>query len=226
MMFYGASLRMWHCNNSSIEVLQLILHYHQSWLHRYCLQLSALLTMIRSSCLLQLDKVRCLLYLWCPVAWCGVCVAWVSQLPPPPPSFLADWEISIWLHCSKMSQHKTYVWRFGGKPPLCWDFCCNADQTSLPAPACRGCCGLVLLGDNNWSLLTGFYRTQSGRCLWRHVAVGPITEPHRVPALAGSGPITDQPSELMAVQLMIGWESWGCDFIGRGDEGGKILKNF
>ena len=66
-----------------------------------------------------------------------------AQLPPPPPSVLTDWEISMrdWI---PVYQHKTYVWRFGGKPPLCWGFCCNADRTSLPSPACRGSCGLVL----------------------------------------------------------------------------------
>ena len=57
--------------------------------------------------------VRCLFYLWCPVAWCGV-----SQLPPPPPFVLADWEISMWLDSSHSVNYKTYVWRFGGKPPL------------------------------------------------------------------------------------------------------------
>ena len=39
MMFYCASLRTLHCNNSSIKVLRLILYLHQSYcFDRYCLQ--------------------------------------------------------------------------------------------------------------------------------------------------------------------------------------------
>ena len=68
-----------------------------------------------------------------------------SQLPPPPPGLLTDWEISIWLHCRQMSQHKTYVWRFGGKPPLCWDFA--AMQTWPPYPP------LLVGGVVGWFLL-------------------------------------------------------------------------
>ena len=81
------------------------------------------------------------------VAW-GCCLVWdwcvcIHNFPRLLPVYLPIGRLAM-AALQQNSQHKTYVWRFGGKPPLCWGFCCNADRTSLPSPACRGSCGLVL----------------------------------------------------------------------------------
>ena len=54
------------------------------------------------------------------VAWCGIDVLTFTTSPPPP-GYLTDLEISIRLYIQSY-QHKTYVWRFGGKPPLYWQW--------------------------------------------------------------------------------------------------------
>ena len=85
------------------------------------------------------------------VAWgCCQVLGWCvlhSQLPPPPPGFLTDWEFSK-LTVSQSIVGIKLTFDVLGENPLYADSDCDTVLTSLPSPACRGSCGLVLLGDN------------------------------------------------------------------------------
>ena len=66
-----------------------------------------------------------------------------SQLPPPPPGLLTDWEFSK-IDCMAVYVGIKLTFDVLGENPLYADIDCHTVLTSLPSPACRGSCGLVL----------------------------------------------------------------------------------
>ena len=96
----------------------------------------------------------------------GCCLVWVSvfsfhNFPRLLPVYLTDLEISNRLYTS-LYQHQTYVWPFGGKPPLCWYWLVySPDLPTLPCLSEELWVGSCI-GDNIWGVRGWVYRWRDG----------------------------------------------------------------